>query len=199
MHPKYSFTSPTLLYSVLNTQNTQIEKTVVVVVELGNSYSSSVSGIEARLWCKTFQCLHQATGSEDGQGELSLFTRRKNSCCTGPLNFPAPRSALWILPSAFPMRDPCTSVRAAPSPRAVSRAGLGAGYFLNCELLCWVRKYFNSCVLQINLWLLPIWFAYYIFHGIYDSQFWPKRPFLSLQCMRSRQSARRFLIRSCSL
>lgn len=136
--PSILSVSSTLLYSVPNTRNTQIEKTVVV--ELGNSYSTSVNRTEARLWCKTFQCLHQATGSEDSQGDLSLFTRRKNSCCTGPLNFPAPRSALWILPSAFPKRGPCTSEGAAPSPRAMIPAGLGAGYFLSCELLCWIRK-----------------------------------------------------------
>lgn len=111
--------------------------------ELGNSFSSTVSSAEARPWCKTSRCLRQATGSEDSQGELSLFTSGKNGCCAGPLTF----SALWILPSAFLTRGPCASEGAGPSLRAVLRAGLGEARFPNWGLLCWVRRCFNPCVL----------------------------------------------------
>lgn len=130
--PKILSASFTLFSSVLNAQ---IEKTRG---ELGNSFSSTVNSTEARPWCKTLRCLHQATGSEDSQGELSLFTSGKNSCRTGLLLFSALRSALWILPSAFLMRGPCMSEGAGLSLRAC---------FLNCEFICWVKKFFNPCVL----------------------------------------------------
>lgn len=186
--PKIVSASSTLLSSMLNAQ---IEE---AGGDLGNSFSSTVNSTEARPWCKTLWCLHQATGSEDSQGELSLFTSGKNSCCTGPLTFSALRSALWILPSAFLMRGPCMS-----RLWAMLRAGLREACFLNCESLCWVRKYFNPCVLWTNLLLLPTWLVYWIFQSIYYSWFWPKLPFLSLQCTRPRQSANGLTSYTCSL